>query len=478
MKQSRRQCLTANPPNIVNSSSQPLEQNEGPRSVRTRQTVRIRINNLAMNFVCDNSPGMKRLFPTLVLFLFLQTCPAAIQVAADRKDAIYDVGDPVTFTITVSEGKKPVQEGEISYALSEDGMKTIRSGKLQLDGGPVTVTGSLSRPGFLRCTVTLTIKGSKPIRKLAAAAIAPEEIGVSREAPEDFDEFWTRQKAALAAIPMEAELTEVPGRDLPVFDVQIKSLGEPVSGYYARPKGAKPKSCPIILWVHGAGVRSSSLGNAVTGAQKGMLSMDINAHGLPNGKPAEFYKQEAAGRLRGYSHHGRESRDTVYFKGMFLRLVRAIDFLTAQPEWDGRTVAVVGHSQGGYQALVAGGLDPRVTFIGTGVPAGCDHSGNAAGRIAGWPKIVPLSDGKPDAKILQAARYVDAVSFAARCKAEAIMSVGFIDTVCPPTSCYAAYNQLKGAKQVINEIAMGHAAPAHIKKAFLDAALKHASRKQ
>ena len=31
------------------------------------------------------------------------------------------------------------------------------------------------------------------------------------------------------------------------------------------------------------------------------------------------------------------------------------------------------------------------------------------------------------------------------------MSIGFIDAVCPPSSCYAAYNALRGKKTVINE---------------------------
>ena len=208
-----------------------------------------------------------------------------------------------------------------------------------------------------------------------------------------------------------------------------------------------------------------------------MLSMDINAHGLPNGKPAAFYQEQSAGPLKNYRYDGRENRETSYFRGMFLRLVRAIDFLTEQPEWDGKTVLVIGHSQGGGQALVAGGLDDRVTFIATGVPAICDHSGRVADRINGWPKLVPQAEnGKPDAKILEASRYVDAVNFASRCKADAIMSVGFIDTVCPPSSCYAAFNQLQGNKQMINEPAMGHAASAHIHAAFFEAVQEHVRR--
>ena len=89
---------------------------------------------------------------------------------------------------------------------------------------------------------------------------------------------------------------------------------------------------------------------------------------------------------------------------MFLRLTRALEFLTSQPEWDGKILMVEGGSQGGGQSLAAAGLDSRVTFIAAGVPAICDHSGKAIGRINGWPKLVPDKDGKPDPQALQAAR--------------------------------------------------------------------------
>jgi len=267
--------------------------------------------------------------------------------------------------------------------------------------------------------------------------------------------------------------------EIDCFDVQVPCLGgAPVSGYLGVPKGAEPKSLPAVLWVHGAGVRSSSLPSAVQGALSGMLSLDINAHGIANGKPAEFYQQLTAGELSGYPYKGREDRETVYFRGMFLRLVRAIDFLTSRPEWNGQALAVIGHSQGGGQALAAGGLDDRVTMIATGVPAICDHSGRAAGRVNGWPKLVPTgADGKPDPTILKASRYVDAVNFARRCRAEAIMSVGFIDTVCPPSTCYAAYNLLEGTKEIINEPLMGHAAPPHIHEAFFERVLRHVQQR-
>ena len=408
----------------------------------------------------------------------------SVKVIAERESAIYEVGEEATFLITVSQGEERVTGGSVSFVvddfLSAGTAAGLPQGTAELNDGSARVIAKGRRPEFLRCQVTYTPADGKAVRASAGVGFSPEKIGLSLPVPDDFDEFWAEQKRKLEKIPLDPKLTTVDSKTDGVesFDVQVQCLGgAPVSGYFSKPTDAKSKSLPIVLWVHGAGVRSSSLGNSLNGAKSGFLSMDINAHGIPNGKPAAFYTDLSNGALKDYRYAGRENRDTIYFRGMYLRLVRAIDFLTAQPEWDGKTVVVVGHSQGGGQSLVAGGIDDRVTFIAPGVPAICDHSGNSAGRVNGWPKLVPNgADGKPDSQIQQAARYVDAVNFATRCKADAIMSVGFIDAVCPPSSCYAAYNALPGKKSVINEPLMGHAAPQHIQNAFWARIREHAQR--
>jgi cephalosporin-C deacetylase len=405
-----------------------------------------------------------------------------LKVVPERESGIYDVGEEAVFIVTVSRGDDRVTDGSVNFVvddfLAAGKAAGLPQGNVKLGDGPAKVVAKGRRPEFLRCQVTYTPAEGKAVRASAGVGFSPEEIGLSLPVPDDFDEFWAEQKRQLADVPLGPKLTSVENKTNGVesFNVQVQCLGgAPVSGYFSKPIDAKPKSLPIVLWVHGAGVRSSSLPNSLKGAQAGFLSMDINAHGSPNGKPGAFYSELSRGALNDYRYAGRKSRDTIYFRGMYLRIVRAIDFLTAQPEWDGKTVAAVGHSQGGGQSLVAGGIDDRVTFIAPGVPAICDHSGNSAGRVNGWPKLVPNgADGKPDSKIQIAARYVDAVNFASRCKAEAIMSVGFIDAVCPPSSCYAAYNALLGKKSVINEPLMGHAAPQHIQDAFWARIVEHA----
>ncbi|HCN31166.1 MAG TPA: acetylxylan esterase [Verrucomicrobiales bacterium] len=380
-----------------------------------------------------------------------------LEAATDRASAIYAPGEEVTFTIQGMLGGAPAAGLSVTCVLSKDGIEPRPPREVRLEGGKATLTATLDEPGFLQ----LRVRGGG-VTALAAAAFDPEKLRPSMPVPDDFDTFWQEQKMALAAVPAKAELTPRPVQNpgVELFDVQVDCAGgAPVSGYLARPTDAAPKSLPAILTVHGAGVRSASTGVLSWAVREGgMLALDINAHGIPNGQPDAFYDALAAGGLKDYRARGRENRDQVYFKGMFLRVIRALDFLTARPEWDGRTLIVYGSSQGGFQAFAAAGLDARVTFICAGVPAGCDHTGMKAGRVCGWPKLAALDEnGTPMPASLEAARYFDCVNFAARARCRgAAVTVGFIDTTCPPSSVYAAWNALTVPKTLHADPLAGH----------------------
>ena len=396
-----------------------------------------------------------------------------LTASVDRADALYRRGETVTFTIQLAIDGKPANAGEVQWTLTQDGVDPKRGGRAVISSGRATVTGTLETPGFLQCRATWK-SGETTLTALAGAGIEPTAIKPSQPAPDDFATFWAAKKKALAAVPVNARLTPVssPREGVETFDVQADSVGSGVSAYLARPVGAKPRTLPIILTVHGAGVNSSQLNSAAGWAKDGLLAMDLNAHGLPNGREKAFYEALAAGDLKDYRTAGRTSRETVYFLGMYLRLIRAIDVLTAQPEWDGRTVVVYGSSQGGAQAIAAAGLDERVTFFVAGVPAGCDHTGSLAGRIAGWPKFIPTGTAASP-EVVTAVRYYDGVNFAARAKAPGFFTVGFIDTTCPPTSVYAAYNALRAKKDIFNDIPSGHTNSPAAGKAMREAVARH-----
>ena len=435
---------------------------------------------------------MTRLLPLVAALLlqplFAQTAkkpepesPIRIVARAERPNATYHQGENVVFQLAVTDSGKPAV-GIVEWSILKDGLPTDQKGRAELVDGKAVASGTLGEPGFLQVRAVYRPDAkakASPVVGLGGAAIDPTEIKRSLPVPDDFDAFWDGMKKKLAAVPIEPKLVSVksPVKDVESFDVTAPALGIQISGYMSKPVGAKPKSLPIILTVHGAGVSDSSLGGSASWASKGFLAMDMNAHGLPNGKPKQFYADLYAGPMNPYRYEFRNDREKAYFTGMMLRLIRGIDVLAAQPEWDGKRVIVYGSSQGGYQAIAAAGLDARVTFFAAGVPAGCDHSGMMANRIAGWPKIVPMKDGKPDLAVLEAFRYIDCMNFATRTKAAGCyFTVGFIDGVCPPTSVYAAYNQLNIPKEIYDDIPSGHAHSQQASDGMRKAVLKYVGR--
>ena len=170
------------------------------------------------------------------------------------------------------------------------------------------------------------------------------------DVPEDFDAFWAAQKARLAAVPMNlfSRPSSRPIQRLECFDVQIPCVEPPSRLRLLCPAGQgcpeKPARYPVPCTEPASAVPAGVDGIAKSA---NCLAMDINAHGIPNGKPAQYYEDLKNGELKDYRAFGREDRGQCYFLGMFLRMLRALDFLTSQPEWDGKILIVRGGSQGG-----------------------------------------------------------------------------------------------------------------------------------
>lgn len=382
-----------------------------------------------------------------------------LRVSTDRADQLYPRGNSVTFRVALRHEGKPVAGPDAKWSITKDGVPLNREGSAPIPESGLVLTASLDEPGFLHCLVECTPPNAPKLTARGGAAIDPLAIKPSMRVPDDFDAFWTAQKRQLAATPVKLRLTPVESsvNGIECFDVQADTgVCRGLSGYLARPVGAKATSLPAIVLAHGAGVTTSRLPNAVKWARDGFVALDFNANGLPNGQPREFYAALQTGELKEYYLQGRESRETMYLRGIFFRLLRAIDTVAAQPEWDGRRLIALGRSQGGGQAIAAGGLDPRVTYVSAEIPTFCDHTGITVNRINGWPRIIPNGTTNPDALVVEAVRYYDSVNFAPRIRGQVFFTVGFIDHICPPTGVYAAFNQLKTKKVIWNHLDTGH----------------------
>ena len=405
---------------------------------------------------------------------------------AVKENALYKQGEDVQFKVQLvdDEGHPAIGE-KVSYKITKDGHNTLVQGTMKVGRWPRMIAAKLFEPGFVRVELKYQKKGEKVVKKLMGAGVDPLDIKAGMDVPEDFDAFWQGKIDEVHAMKMEPVLTPKQSsfKGVECFDVQIPTPGSktseaPVSGYYAKPKDAKAKSCPALIGLHGAGVYDSSEWFASEWANKGFIAMNVNAHGIANGQPQEFYKKLDQGKFRGYPGFGKTDREESYFTGMFMRVVRALDFLKAQPEWDGRVLVAYGSSQAGAQSIVAGGLDPQVSLVCAAVPALCDHGAYEAERMVGWPRLTswntPKERNDTYYTVLKASRYVDSANFATRIKGKAIFSVGFIDYTCCPSSVYAAFNNVPNpTKVMINYKEMGHAFPKENQAKFIEYVMKH-----
>ena len=130
---------------------------------------------------------------------------------------------------------------------------------------------------------------------------------------------------------------------------------------------------PALLSVPGAGVRPYRGLAEIAG--RGLITFQIGIHGIPVIQPQEVYDSLASGGLSGYPTFGLDSRERYYYRRVYTGTLRANDFLTSLPQWDGRNLGVTGGSQGGALAIVTAGLDRRVTRLAAYYPALSDVTG-------------------------------------------------------------------------------------------------------
>ncbi len=386
-----------------------------------------------------------------------------VRVSTERADWRYELGQPVRFHITAVLDGHVMTGAKVSYRIGPEMMppKVDESGTLTADG--LTVDGgTLNEPGFLRCIATVEHNG-KIYRGLSTAAFNPEAIKPTQQDPADFDQFWAAGKAALAKLPIDAKITPLPEHGNASVDchhVNLQNVGMAAApsrfyGVLCEPKA--PGKYPALLSVPGAGVRPYR--GLAEIAARGVITLQVGIHGIPVTMDQSVYDSLGAGALANYNTFGLDNRDRYFYRRVYLGCVRANDFLTSLPNWDGVNLAVTGGSQGGALSIVTAALDSRVRGLAAYFPALADVTGYLQNRAGGWPHMFRAAEGPMAHRStdkIETSRYYDVVNFARRVKVPGLYSWGFNDETCPPTSMYSAYNVIPGQKKLLLALETGH----------------------
>ena len=371
-----------------------------------------------------------------------QTLPNAAMVFEPfHKNSIYKVGEKAGWTIHAALG---MAYTKYSYEIRENNLTVLKSGVIDLSSGTGTIETTLDKPGMLYAR--LSFIGAPPptgtttpqeLNKMTvAAAIAPEKIRPAVGKPADFDAFWAGKLAALKQVPMNPRLetTSTDREGVELYTVKVDSLNSTMQGYLAKPN--REGKFPALVIYQYAGVYALQKSQSTDRAAEGWLVLNVSSHDMP---------PDEATAPRNYSTLGNTDRETSYFLNMYLRDTRALDYIQSRPDWDGRTIVIMGTSMGGQQSFATAGLNPdRVTAMIVNVPAGGDISGDLTGSKRGYPGW-----GIDDPQVVETARYFDIMNFAPAIRAKSLVAIGLMDTISPPFGIFAAFNQMQGAKEAI-----------------------------
>jgi cephalosporin-C deacetylase-like acetyl esterase len=354
---------------------------------------------------------------------------------------IYALGEKVGWTATLPPGTA-APAGGYAYTIKKNNLDVIQSGRLDLASGSATIETTLDEPAMLYVEVSAPAGGK---RNVVGAAVAPAKLHPSVPHPADFDAFWDSKINLLHTIPADPVLT--PGESgkagVEYATIKLNNIGGAhVYGQLARP--AREGSFPAMLILLWASPPYPLQKQWVTDrAAEGWLALNVEPHDLPGDLPPAFYAALPQ-LIKNYQTIGNTDRDRNYFLQMYLGDYRAVDYLASRPDWDGKTLVLMGTSMGGQQSLCVAGLHPQVTHVIVHVPAGCDTNGSLHGRAAGYPNW-----DASNPKVMKTALYFDTVNFASRIKATCLVSMGFLDDVAPPVGIWIAFNQIAGPKEAV-----------------------------
>ena len=308
-------------------------------------------------------------------------------------------------------------------------------------------------PGFYRA---LCLVNSKTVRNFNFG-VDPFDIVSAPDMQADFTSFWQTAKDQLAAVAMNAALTEIPEKSTSsrkVYLVEMYSVpdgldGEPVKirGYYCEPTdGAKH---PVLVHFYGYDTQgSTSKCECPSGGSSTYAEFYLSHRGqYLNNRPASTKNpgiNEDCVNIYGdwFAWHFGD-KDSYYYRGAFMDAVQAVRFMATRPTSDMTKLFAEGSSQGGALCYAVAALSddpftaitPNVAFLGD-FP---DYF-----KIVDWPASTAKSEAKKagmtDEEMYAFLSYFDTKNLATRIHCAVLATSGLKDGTCPPHTNIAPFN--------------------------------------
>lgn len=275
--------------------------------------------------------------------------------------------------------------------------------------------------------------------------------------PHDFEEYWDRALADLHSTHPKPELIphDWQSRSAEAFHLTFTGVGGArIHAKYLRPKGIVDPH-PAVLLFHGYSGSSGEWTDKLSWVSQGysVAAMDCRGQGGLS---------EDAGSVKGNTHKGHIIRglddepDKLLFRQIFLDTAQLARVVSELPEVDASRIGATGASQGGGLTLACAALWPRIKKAAPVFPFLCDYkrtwemdlAERAYEELRTYFRLFdPLHEREHE--VWEKLGYIDNQHLAHRIEAEVLLAVGLMDTICPPSTQFAAYNRIRSPKSLL-----------------------------
>ncbi|GAA5002170.1 acetylxylan esterase [Actinopolymorpha pittospori] len=272
--------------------------------------------------------------------------------------------------------------------------------------------------------------------------------------PADFDDYWT---AGLAELDTLDPKVEIEPADFQTAFAECSHLwftgtgGARVHAKLLRPRNATEPH-PGVVHFHGYSGRSADWSDLLGHVALGFTVAALDCRG--QGGLSEDVGGVTGWTLRGHIVRGLGGDpEKLYYRHVFLDTALLARIVMGMDDVDESRVGATGGSQGGGLTLACAALEPRIKRAAPVYPFLTDYrrvwdldlAKDAYAELQEWfRRFDPLHEREDE--IFTTLGYIDVQHLAPRIQADVLMGVGLGDTVCPPSTQFAAYNKITSAK--------------------------------
>jgi len=278
----------------------------------------------------------------------------------------------------------------------------------------------------------------------------------SNPRPDDFDLFWEKALDEMNAVDPEIELVPSSFKCsfADCFDLFFNGVGGArIHAKFLRPKFIE-KPGPAVLQFHGYSGKSGDWIEFLGYAAEGFTVAALDCRGQGG-------LSEDVGGVKGTTFKGQiirgldDSPEKLLFRQIFLDTAQLAKIIMEMDKVDPKRVGVTGGSQGGGLTLACAALVPEIKLAAPAFPFLSDYKrvwdmDLAVGAYEELKTFFRQFDPLHlrEEEIFTNLGYIDIQFLAPRINAKVMMAVGLMDTICPPSTQFAAYNKIKSEKSL------------------------------